>query len=204
MSRQQRSALTTAALTLSSTRSSSSTGSQATARESAFRRRTGRCPVAHAIDGMNTRAFQDSLTSVAVGSALTWLTYFAPLTLVAPRTATSHGFGPTPVTPEPRCNGGMLSAPVLRPCSKPAGSRVRRRYERHCPEETILYGVVERHHGELFAQLGEEGRRVPGFVGAEFEAYLRCGWLEHGFVRVKCEGCRHEHLVAFSCKGRGF
>ena len=68
--------------------------------------------------------------------------------------------------------GRMLSAPVLRPCSKPAGSRVRRRYERHCPEETILYGVVERHHGELFAQLGEEGRRVPGFVRTEFEAVL--------------------------------
>jgi ribosomal protein S27E len=23
--------------------------------------------------------------------------------------------------------------------------------------------------------------------------------LEHGFLRAKCEGCRHEHLVAFSC-----
>jgi ribosomal protein S27E len=23
--------------------------------------------------------------------------------------------------------------------------------------------------------------------------------LEHGFLRVKCNGCRHEHLVAFSC-----
>ncbi len=28
--------------------------------------------------------------------------------------------------------------------------------------------------------------------------------LEHGFLRVKCDGCRHEHLVAFSCKRRGF
>ncbi|HEY6597792.1 MAG TPA: transposase zinc-binding domain-containing protein [Pseudomonadales bacterium] len=28
--------------------------------------------------------------------------------------------------------------------------------------------------------------------------------LEYGYVRVKCDGCRHEHLVAFSCKRRGF
>ena len=38
----------------------------------------------------------------------------------------------------------------------------------------------------------------------EFEDYLKCGRLEYGFLRVKCEACRHEHLVAFSCKRRGF
>jgi hypothetical protein len=27
--------------------------------------------------------------------------------------------------------------------------------------------------------------------------------LEHGFLRVKCDGCRHEHLVAFSCPSCG-
>jgi len=27
--------------------------------------------------------------------------------------------------------------------------------------------------------------------------------LAHGFARVRCEGCREEMLVAFSCKGRG-
>ena len=100
--------------------------------------------------------------------------------------------------------GHMRSARVRSPCLKPSGGDVKRRYVRHCPEETVLYDVVERHHDPFFAHLEEQGRRVPGFVHAEFEAYLRCGRLEHGFVRVKCEGCRHEHLVAFSCKGRGF
>ena len=28
--------------------------------------------------------------------------------------------------------------------------------------------------------------------------------LENGFLRVKCDACSHEHLVAFSCKRRGF
>jgi len=39
-------------------------------------------------------------------------------------------------------------------------------------------------------------------VQAEFEAYLKCGRFEHGFLRVKCEQCRAEKLVAFSCKRR--
>lgn len=38
----------------------------------------------------------------------------------------------------------------------------------------------------------------------EFEDYLRCGRLEHGFLRVHCDTCHAEHLVAFSCKRRGF
>jgi ribosomal protein S27E len=36
-------------------------------------------------------------------------------------------------------------------------------------------------------------------VQREFEDYLRCGRLEHGFLRVRCESCHAEHLVAFSC-----
>jgi hypothetical protein len=35
-------------------------------------------------------------------------------------------------------------------------------------------------------------------VQDEFDASLRCGRLEHGFLRVRCEDCKQEHLVAFS------
>jgi ribosomal protein S27E len=41
-------------------------------------------------------------------------------------------------------------------------------------------------------------------VQREFEDYLKCGRLEHGFLRVRCMDCRAERLVAFSCKRRGF
>jgi ribosomal protein S27E len=41
-------------------------------------------------------------------------------------------------------------------------------------------------------------------VRREFEDYLKCGRLEHGFLRVRCTGCHSEKLVAFSCKRRGF
>ena len=45
---------------------------------------------------------------------------------------------------------------------------------------------------------------MPRYVDEEFEAYLKCGRLEHGFLRVRCERCHAEKLVAFSCKRRGF
>jgi len=41
-------------------------------------------------------------------------------------------------------------------------------------------------------------------VQQEFAAYLTCGRLEHGFLRVRCTQCHAERLVAFSCKRRGF
>jgi ribosomal protein S27E len=41
-------------------------------------------------------------------------------------------------------------------------------------------------------------------VQREFEEYLKCGRLEHGFLRVRCDRCHEEKLVAFSCKRRGF
>ncbi len=49
-----------------------------------------------------------------------------------------------------------------------------------------------------------QDRPLPGYVQDEFEAFLHCGRLEQGFLRVRCEDCKHEHLVAFSCKRRGF
>src|SRR5690606_3723571 len=49
-----------------------------------------------------------------------------------------------------------------------------------------------------------EGRALPRYVEDEFEAYLKCGLLENGFLRVKCDSCQAEKLVAYSCKRRGF
>ena len=78
------------------------------------------------------------------------------------------------------------------------------RYRRHQPENTSLYPIIEQNLPVLHDALQQQEASLPGFVLAEFDDYLRCGRLEHGFVRVKCNGCRHEHQVAFSCKRRGF
>jgi len=73
-------------------------------------------------------------------------------------------------------------------------------YHRHQPENTSLYPIIEQNLPVLHDALQRQEASLPGFVLAEFEDYLRCGRLEHGFVREKCNGCRHEHLAAFSCK----
>jgi len=48
-----------------------------------------------------------------------------------------------------------------------------------------------------------QGRALPAYVQREFEDFLKCGRLEHGFLRVRCERCHDEKLVAFSCRRRG-
>ncbi|MBL8201475.1 MAG: transposase, partial [Chromatiales bacterium] len=78
------------------------------------------------------------------------------------------------------------------------------RYARHRPETTLLYQLVERHYPDFLAALADRDRHLPAHVEAEFEAYLKCGRLEHGFLRVRCSTCHAERLVAFSCKRRGF
>ena len=52
--------------------------------------------------------------------------------------------------------------------------------------------------------LAAQGKVLPGYVVREFGDYLKCGRLEHGFLRVRCESCHDEKLVAFSWKRRGF
>ena len=78
-------------------------------------------------------------------------------------------------------------------------------YERHRPEQTTLYRLVQRHAATFFAQTGAAaGADLPQFVKDEFDAFLECGILARGFLRLRCGDCGHDKLVAFSCKRRGF
>ena len=77
-------------------------------------------------------------------------------------------------------------------------------YVRHCPERTLLYQIVEEDYPAFKAHLASQGADLPAYVAQELEAYLECGRLEHGFLRMRCDTCHAEHLVAFSCKKRGF
>ena len=47
-------------------------------------------------------------------------------------------------------------------------------------------------------------RQLPAHVEKELRAYLDCGILAAGFLRVRCEDCAHERVVAFSCQRRSF
>ena len=43
---------------------------------------------------------------------------------------------------------------------------------------------------------------VARFVEREIRAYLDCGILARGFLRLHCDACGRDRLLAFSCKGR--
>jgi hypothetical protein len=77
-------------------------------------------------------------------------------------------------------------------------------YARRQPEESILYRVVQAELGTYLARAQAREHPVPRFVERELWGFLRCGILAHGFVRVHCDGCGLDRVVAFSCKGRGF
>ena len=77
-------------------------------------------------------------------------------------------------------------------------------YVRHRPETTLLYQIVNEYWPEFQAELASQDKYLPAYVTQEFEEFLKCGRLEHGFLRVRCEACHDEKLVAFSCKRRGF
>ena len=85
--------------------------------------------------------------------------------------------------------------------SRPNSSPV---YVRHRPEKTLLYQIIDEYWPEFRAELASHGKYLPAYVTNEFDEYLKCGILEHGFLRVRCESCHDEKLVAFSCKKRGF
>ena len=77
-------------------------------------------------------------------------------------------------------------------------------YKRHRPEQTLLYQIVEQYCPEFSDVMEAQGKSLPVHIQQEFAEYLKCGRLEHGFLRVQCNECHHEHMVAFSCKRRGF
>lgn len=78
-------------------------------------------------------------------------------------------------------------------------------YSRHQPEKTSLYQIIQSNLTKFIEQVeAEKGYPLPNFVIKEFYDYLDCGILAKGFLRLHCEGCGADGLVAFSCKHRGF
>lgn len=77
-------------------------------------------------------------------------------------------------------------------------------YERRQPETTLLYRTLQQHWLQFLAEIEGEGGELPAFVKDEIDAYLRCGILAQGFLRVRCKDCGFDRVVGFSCKRRGF
>jgi len=75
-------------------------------------------------------------------------------------------------------------------------------YQRPAPETTVLYRVLQHSLETFLASARDQCRVVPRFVERELRAFLACGLLCRGFLRVRCQECGRERLVASSCKTR--
>ena len=77
-------------------------------------------------------------------------------------------------------------------------------YRRREPEKEPLYQVLAGHPETFLQHTRTSEHQLPLHVEKEMRAYLECGILAYGFVRVRCEDCGASRAVAFSCKKRGF
>ncbi len=77
-------------------------------------------------------------------------------------------------------------------------------YRPRRPEETVLYQAVAANFRTFEALAELDGKRLPQHVTKEFESFLHCEILAYGFLRLRCDDCHKEKLLAFSCKKRGF
>jgi len=77
-------------------------------------------------------------------------------------------------------------------------------YTPRSPEQTLLHRVVGEQLESFLSRARETGQPAPRFIEQELRAYLRCGVLAHGFLRLHCDACNLDRLVPFSCKRRGF
>jgi hypothetical protein len=72
-------------------------------------------------------------------------------------------------------------------------------YTPRSPERTILHRTVCEQLEAFLARSRYRDQPTPRFVEQTLRSYLRCGVLAHGFLRLHCDDCGHDRLVAFSC-----
>jgi len=79
-------------------------------------------------------------------------------------------------------------------------------YQRRNPQAGVLYQVLQENLNTFFEQVESNPNKsgLPLHVKGELKNYLDCGILAKGFVRIFCESCKRNQLVALSCKHRGF
>ncbi len=79
-------------------------------------------------------------------------------------------------------------------------------YEPRDPSRTVLYNVIAEHLETFLLSRHDDpdAKGLPAHVARAFYDYLQCGILAYGFLRLGCDTCPQETLLAFSCKRRGF
>jgi hypothetical protein len=73
-------------------------------------------------------------------------------------------------------------------------------YKPRKPEKTVLFQVIKKHYKTWHKNAQ---KAIPSHIDKEFQQYIQCGILAHGFACAHCHDCHQDFLIAFSCKGRG-
>jgi hypothetical protein len=81
-------------------------------------------------------------------------------------------------------------------------------YRPRRPKASPLWQCLQEHFDRFLDAYEERYQPRYGFlrpiIPEVVNKFLDCGDLERGFARVRCDDCKHEYLLAFSCKGRWF
>lgn len=79
-------------------------------------------------------------------------------------------------------------------------------YRGRKPRKSSLWQLFDNHYDEFEYRYDDLFSREYVFfrpvISHIVRKYSECGDLEQGFARVRCPDCHHEHLLAFSCRGR--
>jgi hypothetical protein len=76
-------------------------------------------------------------------------------------------------------------------------------YHPRQPSDVLVQRILQQYFQQLvesFQDPNDPDAKIPDFVLAKLEKLITCGQLEHGFVRLRCESCKKEHLLPFACK----
>lgn len=81
-------------------------------------------------------------------------------------------------------------------------------YHPRKPKESPLWSLLNTYYESFEQHYKERFEKEYGFfrpvISEVVSDYLKCGDLKEGFARVRCPECKHEFLLAFSCRGRWF
>jgi len=101
----------------------------------------------------------------------------------------------------------MGSPAAATPAFVPAPQAAPPLYRPRNPRATPLFQLVEAHYDDvkpLWEDRFEKTHgRWRGFTDAVAARYLDCASPECGFARLRCDTCRAERLLLFSCRQRG-
>ncbi|MCC7460803.1 MAG: transposase zinc-binding domain-containing protein [Proteobacteria bacterium] len=72
------------------------------------------------------------------------------------------------------------------------------------PTQGKVFQVIQKHWKKFELEASSNDQSLSQYVKREFEAFLGCGILSKGFIRLVCDVCKVNRFVPFSCKKRGF